>query len=170
MKRNFSWIFHEIYRLTGLVAFLLLLTTPVYSDDVLHFDLSPPETPEKSVTVNFQDVSMLEFLRYVSKIAEVNFIYDEKILDFRISLVTGKATNPQNILTIMIELLKQQGIKTEEKEDYLLVKKMDDWELDEIKELKLAKYKDRKRAKEEIIPVSNQKDSSFLPFHEKGDF
>jgi type III secretion protein C len=159
--------------LTGIVAFLLLLTTPLCSDEVLHFDLSPPETPEKSVTVNFQDVSMLEFLRYVSKIAEVNFIYDERILDFRISLVTGKATNPQSILDIMIELLKQQGIKTEERGDYLLVEKMEDWELEEIKEVKLAKYKGRKTEREEIRPVSDLQDSFFLPFHEyekKGDF
>jgi len=150
--------------LLGFVAFLLLLSAPVYSDDILHFDLGPPETEEKSITVNFQDVSMLEFLRYVSKIAEVNFIYDEKILDFRISLVTGKATSPQNILTIMIELLKRQGIKTREKDEYFLVEKMEDWELTEVKESKQEKV---------IQTVSTVEESTFLPFHEfekKGEF
>lgn len=159
--------------LTGFVAFLTLLTIPVCSDDVLHFDLSPPERPEQSVTVNFQDVSMLEFLRYVSKIAEVNFIYDEKILDFKISLVTGKATNPQSILKIMLELLKQQGIKTEDRGDYLLVERMEEWELEEAKTSKLAKHTERKNLREDIRPVSDQKDTFFLPFHEfekKGDF
>ena len=85
------------------------LGAPLVGEEVLHFDTTPPESEEKSLTVNFQDVSMLEFLRFVSTVAERNFIYDEKILDFNISLVTGKATDPKNILKIMVELLEKQG-------------------------------------------------------------
>ena len=102
-------------KLVGLITLLSFISFPLHSNEELHFKLTPPESDEKALTVNFQDVSMLEFLRFVSQVSEKNFIYDEKILDFNISLVTGKATNPEKILEIMIELLNQQGIKTEKR-------------------------------------------------------
>ncbi|QVL56798.1 MAG: hypothetical protein KFB93_05285 [Simkaniaceae bacterium] len=160
-------------KFVGLITLLSFASIPLHSNEDIHFELTPPESEEKAITVNFQDVSMLEFLRFVSQVAEKNFIYDEKILDFNISLVTGKATNPEKILEIMVELLNQQGIKTEEKGEYYLVEKMEEWELDEKKMLKLAKYKGGSGRKEEIRTVSNDKISQLLPFHEyqkKGDF
>jgi len=160
-------------KLVGLITLLSFTSFPLHSNEDLVFKLTPPESEEKALTVNFQDVSMLEFLRFVSEVAEKNFIYDEKILDFNISLVTGKATNPEKILEIMVELLNQQGIKTEEKGGYYLVEKMEEWELKEKKMLKLAKYKGGSGRKEEIRTVSNTNSSQLLPFHEyqkKGDF
>lgn len=160
-------------KIVGLITLLSLTSFPLHSNEELHFELTPPESEEKAITVNFQDVSMLEFLRFVSHVAEKNFLYDEKILDFNISLVTGKATNPEKILEIMVELLNQQGIKTEEKGEYFLVEKMEEWELEEKRMLKLAKHKGRTGRKEEIRTVSNERSSQLLPFHEyqkKGEF
>ena len=153
--------------LLGFITFLSLITNTVCSDDVIHFDTSPPVSSEEGITVNFQDISILEFLKYVSKIAEVNFMYDETILDFNISLMTGKPTTPQNILSIMIQLLKQQGIKAEEKGDYILVDKMETWELDALKDLQLAKYKNQNLIKEGIQLVNNPQDGTTLPFREQ---
>lgn len=153
----------------GYLALASQLTAPLYGEETLLFPLSPPECDEKAITVNFQNVSMLEFLRFVSQVAEKNFIYDEKDLDFNISLVTGKATNPENILEMMMELLGQQGIRTEKKGDTYLVEKMDDWEVKEWKQLKRAKS----RGREDIRMVNDQKKPHFLPFHEfqkSGDF
>lgn len=160
----------KLVQLLTLISFAAL---PLQADVEMRFELAPPESEEKAITVNFQDVSMLEFLRFVSEVAERNFIYDEKLLDFNISLVTGKATSPEKILEIMVELLNKQGIKAEEKEGYYLVEKMEEWELKELKMLKLAKHKGRRGEKEEIQLVSDYKSTQLLPFHEfqrKGDF
>ena len=149
------------------------LGSPLVGEEILHFDTTPPESEEKSLTVNFQDISMLEFLRFVSAVAERNFIYDEKILDFNISLVTGKATDPENILKIMVELLEKQGIRTEKRGDYYLVEKMEEWELDERKELKLAKMRGQRGEKGEVRLVSDKPGNQFLTPHEyekKGEF
>lgn len=160
-------------KIVQLATLLSFVATPLSGEEELRFQLTPPESDERAVTVNFQDVSMLEFLRFVSEISEQNFIYDEKLLDFNISLVTGRATTPEKILDIMVELLSQQGIKAEEKGGYFLVEKMEDWELKEQRMLKLAKHKGRKGEKEEIRLVSDFKSTQLLPFHEfqkKGDF
>ncbi len=149
------------------------LGAPLAGEGVLHFDTTPPESEEKSLTVNFQDVSMLEFLRFVSSVAERNFIYDEKILDFNISLATGKPTDPENILKIMVELLEKQGIRTEKRGDYYLVEKMEEWELEEQKSLKLAKIRSQRDGKEEFHLVSDKSGNHFITPHEhekKGEF
>lgn len=161
---------HKIVQLAALLSFV---ATPLSGEEEIRFQLTPPESEEKAVMVNFQDVSMLEFLRFVSEISEQNFIYDEKLLDFNISLVTGRATTPEKILDIMVELLSQQGIKAEEKGGYFLVEKMEEWELKEQRMLKLAKHKGRKGEKEEVQLVSDFKNTQILPFYEfqkKGDF
>ncbi|MCB1110143.1 MAG: hypothetical protein KDK64_04125 [Chlamydiia bacterium] len=151
----------------------LIFLSQLIGEEVLHFETATPKDAERAVTVNFQDVSMLEFLRFVSAIAEKNFIYDEDILNFNISLVTGKATDPESILKIMIELLDKQGIRTEERGEYYLVEKMEEWELEERKEQRLAKRRGRREEKEEVRLVSDSKGAQILPFHEfakKGEF
>ncbi len=123
----------------SLCSILTLVSSPIPSNETLRFEIDPPKRNEEGITVNFQDVSVTEFLRFVSKVAEVNFIYDDTLLDFKISLVTGKPTNPENILSILFQLLEKQGIKAEEREGCYLVEKMEEWEIAAIKEARLAK-------------------------------
>jgi len=133
-----------------------LCVMSVCSDETSYSTTAPPEGSNRGITVNFQDVSMLEFLRYVSKIAEVNFIYDDEILDFKINLVTGKESTPESVLSIMIELLQQQGIKTEERGEYLLVRKMEEGELEALKTTKVSKYGREERGEENLFSINYQ--------------
>jgi len=126
------------------VAFLFIMS--IYGNELLHFDLDSPQTSEQGITINFQDVSMLEFVRYVSKVAEANFIYDEKILNFTVNLVIGKEITPLNILTITFELLKNQGIATEERAGCFFLTKMGDEELEKDRKVKFASCKQKEWA------------------------
>lgn len=131
----------------------------LHSEEKLEITSSSSQTEEEGLMINFQDVPMVEFLRFVSKIAEKNFIYDDKILDFKISLVTGKATSVEKILEIMVQLLNQQSIKVEEKEGYYLVEKMEKWELQNEKTLSLGQGQRKKshlEQKEGIKTVQNK--------------
>ncbi|MCB1116588.1 MAG: type II secretion system protein GspD [Chlamydiia bacterium] len=130
-------------KIIQLCTILSLTTVPLSGDEEFRFELPSPQSEETGVTINFQDVSMLEFLRFVSSIAEKNFTYDERLLDFNISLVTGKATTPDKIFDIMTELLAQQGIKVEDKGDYYFVDRMEDWELKEWRLARAPKQKNQ---------------------------
>ena len=144
----------------GFLAVTLLLILPLQAENEensnsLTFDIPVAENME-GMTINFENVSMLEFLHFVSKIAGVNFIYEEELLDFNISLTTGKAITPNSILKIMLQLLKKQGMKIEFHEDYYMITKMETWEEQKIKKkellqptlslssLNLGKYPDQK--------------------------
>ncbi|MEM8728029.1 MAG: hypothetical protein AAGE99_04895, partial [Chlamydiota bacterium] len=154
------------------LAALFFTSFSLHSNEDCTFESIPPQT-EKSFKLNFQDVSMVEFLRFVSEVSGKNFIYDKKILDFKINVLTGQATSPEKILEILLDLLDQQGIKTEQKGEYYLVEKMEEWELKEKKRLKLAKYNGESVRKGEVRTVSDVDRSRFLPFYayrNKGDF
>ena len=60
--------------------------------------------------INFNDISVIEFIRFVSKISEENFIYDARDLDFKISLTTGKHVGPEAVVQALVQLLKVHGL------------------------------------------------------------
>lgn len=163
-------MFRKLIRILVLTSQLSL---PLYTEEsqTLTFDI-PTADDQQGITVNFENISILEFLRFVSKIAKVNFIYDDQILDFNISLVTGKPTHPKNMLQIMIELLEQQGIKTELRDDYYVIEQMEEWEIEKWRKQKEGQYQS---TNSETHLVKNQeKNLPFLALNkmqkQKGDF
>lgn len=81
------------------------------------------QPPKQSFTVNFQDVPAAEFVRYVSRVAGVNFIFNQKELQFPVSLSTGKGVDAEHILKALIRILKVHGMTVVEDEGYLVIRK-----------------------------------------------
>lgn len=94
------------------------------------------EEVDDKYTVNFQDVPMVEFIRYVSRISHVNFIFNQKELQFNVSLSTGKAVDSDHILKALVQILKVHGMTVVKEEGYLVVKKTDDISLEPVNEKK----------------------------------
>ena len=86
------------------------------------------ETSEekKGYTVNFDNVSIKEFLKFVSKIAGVNVIYDEADLDFTVTIVSEEQTDLENILSALVQILRIHGLTLIEGEKNFLIHKNDD--------------------------------------------
>lgn len=74
-------------------------------------------------SINFNDVPVIEFIRFVSKISEQNFIYDSRDLNFKISLSTGKAVSSEMVLQALIQLLKVHGLSVASESGYLVIHK-----------------------------------------------
>ena len=108
-----------------------ILFTPLHSTEYAE------NFEESGYTINFPDVAMLEFIRFVSKVADVNFIFDEKKIDFNISLVSNKSATSDNVLNIMIELLNQNGFRAKEQDGYYLIEEMNANEKKQLKRSKL---------------------------------
>jgi len=90
---------------------------------------SPDAPQQKSLnvdlfTVNFPEISMSEFIRFVSKITKKNFIYQEEALNFSIAFVSGKAFSSDGILQAMQDILEKRGLGLIEREDYFLIEKL----------------------------------------------
>ncbi len=98
----------KLIRLISL-ATLLLSALPLAGDDT---PTTPKELEQQTpgYCINFNDVPVIEFIRFVSKISAENFIYDSRDLDFNISLSTGKAVGTEMVVTALIQLLKKHGL------------------------------------------------------------
>lgn len=82
--------------------------------------------------INFNDVPVIEFIRFVSKISSENFIYDNRDLNFNISLSTGKAVNEEMILAALIQLLKKHGLTVTQGAGYYVIHNRENVGEDEI--------------------------------------
>lgn len=92
-------------------------------------ELSSTILPEKPLdqghNINFNDVPMEEFVRFVSKISEVNFIFDRKDLNFNISLTSGKAVSAENVLSALLRILRMNGFWIKKEDEYFVIHKVD---------------------------------------------
>ncbi len=122
------------------------------------------ETPSSAGhCIQFNDVPIIEFIRYVSRISEENFIYDARELDFPISLSTGKSVSTEMVMQALVQLLKVHGFETELRSGYYVIHKQTEaLPLEETEELLVSS--------EEKIPIVVGEEYEFfvykLQYHE----
>lgn len=97
---------------------LMFTSSLLFSDEE---NLEEKETVEDGYFINFNDVSVIEFIRFVSKISNSNFIYDAKSLNFKISLSTGKAVQSAGVVQALIQLLRVHGFCVNQEGDYYVI-------------------------------------------------
>lgn len=68
--------------------------------------LTPPgEEPPKTVLINFNNVSMVEYIRFVSRISNRNFVFDENDLQFNVTIISEEPATIDNIMTALLQEL-----------------------------------------------------------------
>ncbi|MFS8563545.1 MAG: hypothetical protein LVR00_04160 [Rhabdochlamydiaceae bacterium] len=76
---------------------------------------------EDAHTISFQEVPVIEFIRFVSRISHENFIFDDKELGFNISLSSGKPVSSSQVLQALVKILKVHGFTVHKEEGYLVI-------------------------------------------------
>lgn len=61
-------------------------------------------------TINFSNVSIKEYLKFISKIADLNFVYEESDLNFNVTIVSEEPTDLSNILSALVQVLRIHGL------------------------------------------------------------
>lgn len=79
-------------------------------------DIAPPQPPTAAVTpesqrsreisINFNNVAMIEYIRFISKISNKNFIFDENDLQFNVTIVSEEPTSVDNLMAALLQELK----------------------------------------------------------------
>lgn len=110
-------------------------------------------------TINFNDVPVIEFIRFVSKISEENFIFNSKELLFNISLSTGKSVSSVKVLQALIQVLKVHGFVVSRESDYYVIHQGSEEELAQLESLS-------SRRKADGLLVSNAPGLPSLPKEE----
>jgi type III secretion protein C len=63
-----------------------------------------------SYEINFEDVSITEYLRFISKIGKLNFIYDESDLNFNTTIVSDEPASMPSILAALVHTLRMHDL------------------------------------------------------------
>lgn len=131
---------------------IVLLHSPLYSeeqDPELGFLSSPPDKGGKQLehlqqsedqhntptfknleknkdtyTINFSNVSIIEYIRFASKITNLNFVFNEDDLQFNVTVVSEEPVSPRNIMSILIQVLRINGLVVLEQDNNLLITKV----------------------------------------------
>ncbi|HSX10626.1 MAG TPA: secretin N-terminal domain-containing protein [Chlamydiales bacterium] len=84
---------------------------------------SPSQPKEEGYTINYQTVSIIEYLRFASKICKINFIYEEADLNFTITVVSDEPITSQNVMATLIQVLRIHGLELLEQDNNLVIHK-----------------------------------------------
>ncbi len=134
--------------MTHLLKFFLLIT---------HLSLV---FGEENYSCNFSKIPLGELIRYVGKVVEVNFIADEKLLDFDVVFMSNKGSSPDAVLADLFTLLGEYNLEASKKGESYLIRKIPEEKKEEKeeRESEFDLYKLKYHSGEEIL--THLKDSS----------
>ncbi len=74
-------------------------------------------------TINYTNVSIQEYLKFVSKITGINFIYQEEDLNFSVSVLSEDPVTPENVLATLTQVLQVNNLFLMEEKESLVIHK-----------------------------------------------
>lgn len=84
-----------------------------------------PQTP-KTILINFNNVSIVEYIRFISRISGKNFVFDEKELGFNVTIISDGPTTIQNVMTALLQELRVHNFSMMEEGNTIIIYKNDD--------------------------------------------
>lgn len=83
----------------------------------------PPANPDhlKEISINFNNVSMIEYIRFISRISNKNFVFDEENLQFNVTIVSEEPTTIDNLMTALLQELKIRDLSLIEQGNNIII-------------------------------------------------
>ncbi len=81
----------------------------------------PAESTELSYTINFNNVAITEYLRFVSRTLNVNFVFDEGDLQFNVTIVSEEPVSAKSIISTLIQVLRVHNLNMVDNGDTVLI-------------------------------------------------
>ena len=75
----------------------------------------------KLYTINFDNVPIKEFIRFIGKISTINFIFSEDELNFNTTIVSKDKTSLDNIMSALVQILRIHGLSITQDGENLLI-------------------------------------------------
>ena len=100
---------HSLLALT-LLTCSSSFTSQDLSEDLVasieNHEIALQKNKSSGFTINFNNVSIKEYLKFISKIADLNFIYDEADLNFNVTIISEEAADLSQVLSALVQVLK----------------------------------------------------------------
>ncbi len=102
-------------------AFLAAQVEPTESRELVGWSLFRSEGEDDKYVINFNNVSIIEYLRFVGKISNVNFQFEEADLNFAITVMSEDPLTVPSIVSALIQTLRARGFSLLEEDNNLLI-------------------------------------------------
>ncbi len=110
---------------------------------------TPQAPPPKTISINFNNIAIVEYIRFISRISGKNFIFDEKELTFNITIVSEGPTTIQNVMTTLLQELRVHDYSMMEDGNTIIIYKND--EVRNVAKVNLNEIPNEEPRKNEII-------------------
>jgi len=78
---------------------------------------------EDGYTVNFNNIAITEYIKFVGKICNVNFMFNETDLQFSVSVISDKPTSNSDLMTTLVQIFRIHGLSILEQDNNLVIHK-----------------------------------------------
>lgn len=90
------------------------------SSDSVNKDLSDSQ---RSIYINFNNIGMIEYIRFLSRTLNKNFTFDENDLQFNVTIISDEPMTFDNIMTALLQELRIHGLSLLEQGNNLIIHK-----------------------------------------------
>ena len=81
----------------------------------------PSRDPAQGYMINFNNVAIGEYLRFIAQIAGTNFIFNEAELDFNVTILSEEPTSVDHIMSALLQILQIHGLSITEQGNQVLI-------------------------------------------------
>ncbi|MBS0621621.1 MAG: hypothetical protein JSR80_01520 [Verrucomicrobia bacterium] len=85
----------------------------------------PPSTPpaNEGYLINFNNVPVSQYVRFISQITGTNFIFNEEDLQFNVTIVSEEPTGVDYIMSALLQVLQVHGLNVAEQGNQVIIYK-----------------------------------------------
>lgn len=94
---------------------------PANPRPVTHNPGLPSAQNLKEISINFNNVAMIEYIRFISRISNKNFIFDDEDLQFNVTIVSEEPTSVENLMAALLQELKIRDLSLIEQGNNIII-------------------------------------------------
>ncbi len=80
-----------------------------------------PINRQQEVLIKFNNVSVIEYIGFISRLTGKNFVFDEADLNFNVTIVSNEPTSIDNVMAALLQSLRVQGLSLMEVGNNLII-------------------------------------------------
>jgi type III secretion protein C len=107
-----------------LACIFLAHMSPLQSQETVYVEeevVEQQEEENEGYLINFPNVEIIEYIRFISQITNKNFIFKEEDLNFRVTILSEEPTSIENIIAALVQILRIHNLSLLEQGNNLLI-------------------------------------------------
>ena len=94
------------------------LQSSAHSDGVV---ISEQTKGSKEVSINFNNLAMVEYIHFISQLSNKNFIFDDEDLQFAVTIISEEPTTVDNLMAALLQELKIRDLSLMEQGNNIII-------------------------------------------------